>query len=202
MKILGLCCSPRERGNTETLLNEALKGAQQEGAQTELYSVQGKDIKPCEGCYSCRTTGICRINDDMQDLYERLIAADGIIFGSPVYFYGMTAQAKAIIDRTFSLFARPERSLVNKVGGVIVTAGSLGIIDALKDLYFYMVVRQMIPANYVAAYPDAKGKLQKMEKCLKASFGLGQQMVLIAARKFEYPNQFPRSHFAYGTHTL
>ncbi len=200
MKILGLSCSPRKQGNTMLLLNEALRGAQHEGAEIELYSVAGKNIKPCEDCRTCNQTGICRIKDDMQELFEKLLSADGIIYGTPVYFYGMTAQAKAVMDRTIS-FNRPERSLANKVGGVIVTAGSLGIIDALIDLYFYMVTRQMLPANYVAVYPGSKGELPKMGKCMKATFELGQQMVQIAAKKFEYPKQFDRTHFGFGTHT-
>ncbi len=200
MKILGLSCSPRKEGNTVLLLNQALRGAKNEGADTELYSVAGKDIKPCESCRSCNQTGFCSIKDDMQELFEKLLSADGIIYGSPIYFYGITAQAKAIMDRTIS-FNRPERSLANKVGGVIVTAGSLGIIQGLKDLYFYMVTRQMIPANYVAAYPGSKGELLKMEKCMKATFELGQQMVQIAAKKFEYPKQIDRPHFGFGTHT-
>jgi multimeric flavodoxin WrbA len=135
----------------------------------------------------------------MQGLYGKLLEADGIIFGTPVYFYGMTAQAKAIIDRTIA-FGRPEKTMANKVGGVIVTAGSMGIVDALKDLYFYMVTRQMLPANYVAAYP--RGDLKEMAKCMKAAADLGHQMVQIAAKKFEYPSQFGRSSFAFGTHTL
>jgi len=199
MKILGLSCSPRKRGNTVTLLTEVLNGAQQEGAETELWSVAGKNIASCDACGACGKTGECIVKDDMQELYGKLLAADGIIFGTPVYFYGMTAQAKTIIDRTMSM-NKPEKSLANRVGGVIVTAGSLGMVDALKDLYFYMVTRQIVPANYVAAYP--KADLKQMEKCMKAAGDLGRQMVYIANQKFHYPSQFPRSGFAYGTHTL
>ncbi len=199
MKILGVSCSPREEGNTVTLLNHVLDGARSEGAQTELFSVSGKDIKPCDSCRACTKTGECIIKDDMQQLYPKLLEADGIIVGTPVYFYGMTAQAKAIIDRTISM-NRPEKSLANKVGGVVVTAGSMGIVDALKDLYFYMVTRQMVPASYVAAYP--RGDLRQMEKCWKAASDLGRQLVLIAAQDFRYPGQFARTSFAYGTHTL
>lgn len=200
MKILGLSCSPRKDGNTVFLLNEALKGAGELGAEIELYSVAGKNIKPCEGCNTCRENGECRIQDDMQELYRKLLESDGIIFGTPVYFYNVTAQAKTIIDRTIAL-NRPEKSLANKVGGVIVTGGSLGLADTLKDLYFYMVTRQIIPANYVAAYPGMPGELQKMEKCLQATRELGKQMVQIIAQKFRYPEQYRRSSFAFGTHT-
>jgi multimeric flavodoxin WrbA len=199
MKILGLSCSPRKNGNTVALLNQALDGAKAEGAEIELYSVADKDLKPCDGCMACGKTGECPIKDDMKELYSKILAADGIIFGTPVYFYGMTAQAKAIIDRTISL-GGAGKSMANKVGGVIVTGGSLGLVDAVKDLYFYMVTRQMIPANYVAAYP--KGDFKQMEKCMKATADLGRQMVLIANQKFQYPTQIQRSSFAFGTHTL
>ena len=143
MKILGLSCSPRKSGNTEILLSEALNGAQHEGAKAELFSVSGKEIKPCDGCYACSKTGECHIKDDMQTVYQKMIEADGIIFGTPIYVYSMTAQAKAIIDRTFALNRR-EKSLANKVGGVVVVAGSLGIIDAVKDLYFFFTIRKLI----------------------------------------------------------
>jgi multimeric flavodoxin WrbA len=199
MKVLGLCCSPRKQGSTVALLNEALNAAGKAGAEIELYIVAGKDIRPCDACHACSKTGECHIKDDMQEVYDKLLKADGIIFGTPVYFYGMTAQAKAIIDRTIALGA-PGKSLANKVGGVIVTAGSLGVIDALKDLYFYMVTRQMLPANYVAAYP--RGDMKEMQKCRKAASDLGIQMVQLVSKKFTYPTDIPRSSFAYGTHTL
>ena len=198
MKILGLSFSPRKNGNTMLLLNEALKGAQQEGADIELYSVADKNIKPCDGCRACYKTGICHTQDDMQELFEKLLAADGIIFGSPVYFYSMTAQAKMVIDRTIS-FNRPERSLANKVGGVIVVAGSQGNVDVLKEFYFYMATRQMLPANFISVYPGDDPR--KLETCIKATVDLGRQMVKIAGMKFRYPAEFPRSSIAYGTHT-
>jgi multimeric flavodoxin WrbA len=200
MKILGISFSPRAQGNTVFLLNEALQGAKQEGAETELYSVAGKDIKGCDGCRACGKTGLCHIQDDMQEIYEKLLAADGIIFGAPVYFYGMTAQAKAVVDRTIA-FGVPGRSLVNKVGGIITVAGSLGLVDVLKDFYFYMATRQIIPANYVAAYAGATGELAKMEQCMKATRNLGRQMAQIAAMGFKYPAEFERPHTAFGTHT-
>jgi len=200
MKILGISCSPRKKGNTVTLLEEALKGALEYGAETELFSVVGKDIRGCDGCYSCMATGECYIQDDMQSLYEKLIGADGVIFGSPIYYYGMTAQAKAIMDRTFSL-NRPGKSLANKVGGVIIVAGSLGLIDALKNYYFFITVQRMLPANFVAAYGTQKRDAKKLEKGMQAAFMLGKEMVVLVNKKFEFPNEFPRNFFGFGTHT-
>jgi multimeric flavodoxin WrbA len=200
MKILGISCSPHVQGNTVTLLDEALKGARTEGAETELWLIAGKTIHPCEGCLTCRGTGVCKIKDDIQILFDKMLAADGIIFGTPVYFGDVTAQGKTIIDRTFSLNT-PEKSLANKVGGIVVVAGSIGIIDVLKKFYFYMATRQIIPANYIAAYPVPDGGLKEMKKCLTAANDLGRQMVKMAAQKFEYPKDIPRPAHAYGTHT-
>lgn len=201
MKILAISCSPRKQGNTELLLAEALQGAQQEGAEVELYSVSGKTIEQCDGCGTCFKAGECHIKDDMQELYEKLLAADGIIFGTPIYFYAMAAQTKTVMDRTMAL-NRPEKSLANKVGGVVVVAGSLGLIDAIKDLYFYIVSHRMLPANYVAAYAGAQGDVKKLEKGMKAARDLGRQMVQLAAKKFEYPSEFMAPPIAYGTHTF
>jgi len=200
MKILGLSCSPNIHGNTVTLMEQALKGANAEGADTELWSIVGKTIQPCQACRSCFGKGVCKIKDDMQELGDKMLAADGIIFGTPVYFWDVTAQAKAVIDRTFA-FNTPERNLANKVGGIIVTAGSLGMIDVLKEIYFYMANRRIIPANYIAAYPSMQDGLKGMEKCMQASYDLGRQMVKIAAQKFQYPPDIPKNAPAYGTHT-
>ena len=114
MKILAISCSPRTNGNTVAMLSETLEAAAAEGAEVELYSVAGKDIRPCEGCWTCAKTGRCRKEDETALLLEKMLAADGIVFGVPVYFHGMSAQAKAIIDRTVSL-SSPERCLDNKV---------------------------------------------------------------------------------------
>jgi multimeric flavodoxin WrbA len=198
MKILAISGSPRQDGNTVILLNEALKGAQQEGAETELYSASGKTITPCDACISCRKTGRCHIDDDMQELYPKLREADGIIMGTPIYHYTMAAQTKAIIDRTFSL-DHNQAALANKVGGVVVVAASLGVLQAVKDLYFYFISMQMLPANFIAAYANAKGEAKNLEKCLIAARSLGRQMVLIAAKKFEYPREIESAKFGYGT---
>jgi multimeric flavodoxin WrbA len=103
MKILAISCSPNLNGSTVTLLNKALEGAKKEGAEVELWSASGKDIRPCDACRACGKTGKCVVKDDVTPLQEKMLAAEGIIFGMPVYFYGMAAQAKCIIDRSTAL---------------------------------------------------------------------------------------------------
>lgn len=200
MKILGISCSPRKKGNTVILLEETLRGAAEHGADIELFSVSGKNIRGCDSCYACFQKGECHIQDDMQPLYTKLIEADGIVFGSPIYIYGITAQAKAIMDRIFALNQK-SRTLANKVGGVIVVAGSLGLIDALKDYYFFFALQKMLPANFVAAYATMKGDAKRLSKGMDAAFLLGKEIVELVNKKFEFPNEFPRNYFAFGTHT-
>jgi multimeric flavodoxin WrbA len=201
MKILAISGSPRENGNTEILLGEVLDGAKADGAEVELYRVSGKNIQPCDGCWSCMKEGVCHIKDDMQELYEKLLAADGIIIGTPVYYYAMTAQTKTIIDRSMPR-SHPKGNLANKIGGVVVVGGSLGLVDALKDIYFYFVTQRIIPANYIAAYGGVKGDVNKLKKGRQAARDLGRQMVKMAQQGFEYPPEFMSPMFAYGTHTF
>lgn len=155
----------------------------------------GKGHTAIDGCWSCMVKGDCHIEDDIKPLRQKMEQADGIIFGTPVYVYTMTGQAKVIMDRTSSL------NLANKVGGVIVVAGSLGIIDPVKDLYFNMVIKKMLPANLVAVYAGDKGEVRKMEQGMQAAHDLGREMVQIAAKGFEYPSGFRRNFYAFGTHT-
>jgi multimeric flavodoxin WrbA len=84
----------------------------------------------------------------MEALQDKMLAADGIIFGTPVYFYGMTAQAKTVIDRSLGLVT-PERNLANKVCGVVASCGSLGMIDAIR-FYLLYFTRRMLPVTISA----------------------------------------------------
>ncbi len=200
MNVLGISSSPRRSGNTVTLLEEVLAGARAEGAETELFSLAGKEIQPCDACNSCFKTGGCHIDDDMAAVYEKIVAADGIIFGAPVYFYGMPAQLKALIDRTYAPPPGGGR-MANKVGGIVVVAGSVGVIDVVKDLYFYFAVKRMLPGGWLGAYATGKGDIEGMTGAMKAAHELGRETVQIAAQGFQFPHGFKRLHFAYGTHT-
>ncbi len=200
MKILGISFSPRKNGNTVAMLTRALDSAKAAGADVELYSVAGKDIKPCDGCWGCTKTGRCHIKDDAPGLFDKILAADGLIFGTPVYFWGMTAQAKTVIDRSIQFFG-PERGLAGKVCGVVASCGSLGMVDVLKDFSYFIVQRRMLPANQVSAYIGSPGDLEKMPKCLKALDDLGRQMVALVKMDFKYPVEFIGGPGAFGTHT-
>jgi hypothetical protein len=97
--VLGIAASPRGDGNTDLLLREALRGAAEAGASTELYAIRGHRIVPCSACDRCRTTGRCAVNDDMTEVYDRLLAADRLVFASPIFFVAVSSHAKLLIDR-------------------------------------------------------------------------------------------------------
>src|SRR4030043_887519 len=114
MKVLGIMGSPRRNSNTEILLDKALEAAREAGAEVEKVLVSKLKISPCLEIYACCKDGNCAIKDDMQALYAKLLEADHIVFASPIFFYGVTSQAKAIIDRWQALWVRRHELGVGK----------------------------------------------------------------------------------------
>lgn len=99
-KVLILSGSPRKGGNSDILCDEFMRGAKESGCAVEKIRVAEKKIGYCMGCYACRNNGVCAIKDDMPEIMQKLIEADVIVLASPVYFYSIDAQLKAVIDRT------------------------------------------------------------------------------------------------------
>jgi len=99
MKVVGISGSPRKGGNSEMLLDEALKGARSAGASTEKIILNDLDFKACQECGGCDESGACIINDDMRLVYKKIEQADRLVIASPVFFGSVTAQLKAMIDR-------------------------------------------------------------------------------------------------------
>ena len=101
MRILGIIGSPRIGGNTETLVDEVLAGAKEAGASIEKILLNNLNINPCQACNSCRKTGNCMHKDDMVDLLDKMVESDGWVLGTPIYWWGPTAQFKAFLDRWY-----------------------------------------------------------------------------------------------------
>lgn len=159
MKVLGIVGSPRKGGNTEILVAEALAEARKAGAETDIFLVADKTINGCDGCHSCVKTGVCRIKDDMQTLYQQMGEADAIIFGSPVYFGNVTAQTKAIIDRTFLFLG--DRRLKGKVAAPIVALRRVGAGQTRSQLFGYFLSQGMVPVRGAIGYGREKGDVRK-----------------------------------------
>ncbi|MGM9642443.1 MAG: flavodoxin family protein [Eubacteriales bacterium] len=100
-KVLILSGSPRKGGNSDLLCDEFMRGAKASGNDVEKIRVAEKDIGYCKACYYCKSSGgTCAIHDDMAEVLQKMIEADVIVLASPVYFYSIDAQLKAVIDRT------------------------------------------------------------------------------------------------------
>ncbi len=158
-------------------MRKALESAEKEGAEVETWSIVGKEVRPCDHCGSCIKTGQCYIKDDMLGLYPKLIEADGIVLGSPVYFWSIAAQAKLVIDRTYAL-RRPINRLEGKVGGAIAVAGRRGVTEALMTINSFFLGQGMTPAGLgVDGKGSEKGDVKKDERGMIEAAELGRRMV-------------------------
>lgn len=101
--VLGIVGSPRRQGNTDLLVEEILKGVKDAGGITSKVMLDAMDIRPCKGCFACDKTGVCVQNDDMAELVEQMKASQVWVLGTPIYWWGPSAQIKAFIDRWVSI---------------------------------------------------------------------------------------------------
>ncbi|WP_458453819.1 flavodoxin family protein [Methanobrevibacter sp.] len=122
MKVFGICASPR-KGTTDYVLNEALDILHRHGFETEKFSCQGKDLKPCMHCDYCLENKECIIKDDMAEVYKNLQEADGIILATPIHSGSVSAQLSIIMDRTRALEAVDYNLLRGKIGMSIAVGG-------------------------------------------------------------------------------
>lgn len=99
MRILIISSSPRTAGNSEVLCERFAKGASEAGHEVEMLLLRQMNIAPCHACYACMETHTCAIQDDMKEVFQKLKDAEVIVLASPVYFYSISAQMKAVIDR-------------------------------------------------------------------------------------------------------
>ncbi|OIP47794.1 MAG: flavodoxin [Deltaproteobacteria bacterium CG_4_10_14_3_um_filter_60_8] len=106
MQVLALLGSPRKGGNSEVLLEAVTRGMTQAGGRVETIRLCELKINPCLNCGGCDSTGECVVKDDMTALYPRILAARRIVLASPIFFYNITAQAKAFVDRCQALWSR------------------------------------------------------------------------------------------------
>jgi len=179
--------SPRRQGNTEILLDKALAGAEEAGAEVEKVVVSQLKISPCREIYACLKDGNCAIKDDMQWLYEKLLEADHIIFASPIFFYNVTSQAKAIVDRCQALWVRRHVLGMGKEDnrirmGVFISVGATrgkrlfdGAVLTVK--YFFDAIGVKYSGDLLIRGIDSKAQIREYPTALQDAFRLGQQLV-------------------------
>lgn len=177
MKVLGLVGSPRRNSNTDILVTQILGGAHASSHQIEKLHLYDLQIAPCVDCRACKTGKLqCTIKDDMQTVYPKLENADVIVFGSPLYWYGPTAQMKLLIDRL-----RPyveSKRLVGKKAIVVVPAAEeedacCFLVGAFALSFEYLGV-ELAGKILVKAYE--KAEVAKQPEALKAAFELGRAL--------------------------
>jgi multimeric flavodoxin WrbA len=182
--IIGIVGSPRRGGNTERLTKEALQAASEEGAETELITLAGKEIKPCDGCRQCREKKIdCHIKDDLGPIFHKVLAADGLILATPVYVGSATAQTKAFIDRVCFWSGAFGRPLENKAGAPLVVARRAGQNFTFAQLlFFFFLTGMIIPGTtyWSIAFGKEKGEVANDEEGMSTARNLGKKMAWLA----------------------
>jgi len=143
-KIIALNGSPRAHGSTAALVDEILRAAGEQGAQTKAYYLNGMNISGCQSCYACKKDGRCALEDDMQALYGEIAAADGIVLATPVYMWQMSAQLKLALDRLYAFFNFDHTSRL-KPGKKVSLAATQGRPDrSMFHHYFEHVGRLLL----------------------------------------------------------
>jgi len=134
--VLGISGSPRKGGNTDVLVQEVLKGAKKAGARTQFVNVAGLKISPCVACYHCaKHNGKCAIKDDMQRLYAMLKRSDVWVFGTPVYWFHVSAQLKAPMDRMFAFIFDKSEPMKGKRAAVVTTSGDADVREMARHIW-------------------------------------------------------------------
>jgi multimeric flavodoxin WrbA len=189
-KNLAFLGSPRKGGNSEVLLQAVLQGVAAGGGRAEVIRLCDLDINPCLNCGGCDETGECVLEDDMTPLYDKIMAARRIILASPIFFYGITAQAKAFIDRTQALWNRHrlwrEQGQAPKHTGrkgffvsVAATKGTRVFEGAALTMqYGYDAMGMQYGGDILIRGADKLGDMAKMTNELKHAEETGKKWIL------------------------
>ena len=150
MKVLLVNGSPHKNGCTNVALEEIDQTLKEEGIESEIYHIGNKPISGCMGCYSCRKTGKCIINDCVNEFVEKAKDFDGFIFGSPVHFAAISGAMTSFMDRVFYSFANHKEVFIHKPASAIVVARRAGTTAALDQLnkYFSITLMPIISGHY------------------------------------------------------
>jgi multimeric flavodoxin WrbA len=189
LRILAIMGSPRIKGNADLLLDEALKGAQSQHAEFEKIVVDKLKIAPCREYYGCLEDGNCVIRDDMDDIYPKLISAEALIVASPIYFYGVSAQLKALIDRCQAIWARKyvlkTLNIPLRKGAFIAVGATRGekLFDGaiLTIKYFFKAINVEYSHELLVRGVDKRGEIKDHQDMLAEAYELGKKIATPAS---------------------
>lgn len=188
MKIVAFHGSPRKGGNTDILLGEAIRGVNASSHDLRLFSLNDCKIRQCQNCGGCDDTGDCVMDDDMHEIHDAIRVADRVILASPIFFFGLSAQTKGMIDRCQPfwcekyLLKRPleggpqgRKGLLILVGGMTKEIG-VQCAGATATAFFRTI---SVPEHETLSYLgiDAKGAILDRPEALSQAFQAGVRLV-------------------------
>lgn len=190
MKAVAFLGSPRKDGNTDLLLQSAIRGAEELGVTVSIFRLNDMHIIPCQNCGGCDETGECVLQDDMSMIYPEIRSADRIILASPIFFFGLSAQAKIMIDRCQSFWCEkyllkkplPEGSYGRKgllllVGGMKKERG-VECSSATATAFFRTIsVKEHGTLSFLGI--DAKGAILEHPSAIEEVFQAGKNLVTV-----------------------
>jgi multimeric flavodoxin WrbA len=188
MKVLGINCSPRKGGNTELLILEVFKAIEKEGIETEFFQLGGKDVNGCIACMKCRKKkdGFChQKNETINKCIGRMLKADAIIIGSPVYYADLTADAKALIEVSGYALGAAGNPLRHKPGAAVIAVRRGGATNAFDSInHFFLINEMIVPGSsyWNFGIGREKGEVLKDEEGMRTMKVLGQNMAWLMKR--------------------
>ncbi len=186
MKVLGINGSPRIGGNTDILLDKVLEGAKSKGAQTEKIILNKLKFSPCQECETIKDDGSCMLEDDMQQIYDKIKSADVLVITSPIFFGSLTAQTKMMIDR-FQCAWKAKFVLKKDIGYKKIKGAFISVEGSDRKDFFenarsiirnlFAIINIDYKAELFCPRIDDKGDIQKHADYLEKAFKLGAKMV-------------------------
>jgi multimeric flavodoxin WrbA len=187
MKVVGFNGSPRKDGNTFILINKVFQELKDEGIQTELVQLSGKEIHGCIACYKCieNKDRRCAVKHDAaNEFIEKMAEADGIILGSPVYFLDVTPEMKALIDRCGFVSRANGGMYKDKVGAAVAALRRSGGMHAIDSMNHFLFSQDIFIAGRAIAIGREKGEVEKDEEGMQLTKALGQRMAWLMKKVY------------------
>ncbi len=178
MRILGVVGSPRRGGNTEILVDEILDGAKETGAEAEKVILDELDIRPCKGCFACSKTNECVQDDDMNMVAVKMRQSQVWVLGTPIYWWGPSAQFKAFLDRWVSIprtHFRGKRIILTIPSGGGSESYARHTVGMLNDVFNYLGMEHF--ATILAPGFGARGEVHNAPDILTAARQAGKKVI-------------------------
>lgn len=179
MKVVAFNGSPRKDGNTSILIKHVFNELEKQSIGTELMQLSEKEIRGCIACYKCieNKDQRCAVKNDAANEYiEKMLGAEGIILGSPVYFNDVTPEMKALIDRTGYVSRANGRMFKNKVGAAVAAVRRSGAVHTIDSMNHFFLSGEIILVGRAIGMGRERGEVEKDEEGMQLVKTLGQRM--------------------------